>query len=352
MEYTHEQILEKVEQLKSSVTVSGVFLIKSNKFTEEFYAKFCSEAKEKLGITNINDVKHLTNAARTWTDEEIYQQIKTMLHQKYLSDSELENHYQQFFKTLKFENYENDVQLLRDYFTELFEWNGLVPLNPDFWARFASAPYFIMPTHNQKLVEAKELYGACGMREIFDDSFENSGYTKAYYINNKIYSFKQDWLSQAEIIKEKATIYSSPYKNLEDFQENVTIKNSTKEAKNFYMDKTKNINDRITIFNEFGEKDSCIHTPHNVGLRRMFDMYTENGWCERHEIIHCTNILEYWLENLEDYRCSLDWSNKYHPKLVKKMRNYKPSKVAIERLRNYYLEQLFLEGIAKFEFDW
>ena len=52
-------------------------------------------------------------------------------------------------------------------------------------------------------------------------------------------------------------------------------------------------------------------------------------------------------------RCKIDYSiNQYHPDLKQKKRNYVSSQAAIDRLYNYYLNLLIVEGVSEFIFDW
>ena len=118
------------------------------------------------------------------------------------------------------------------------------------------------------------------------------------------------------------------------------------------MDKTKSFEERLKAFTKLGEQDSSIFHPTNRDLKIIFDVYGENGWVERHQIIECEHIVEYWIDKLRNNRCHLDWTNKYHPKVATSTRNYTPNQKAIDRLYRFYIEKLFLDGIGSFEWDW
>ena len=81
-------------------------------------------------------------------------------------------------------------------------------------------------------------------------------------------------------------------------------------------------------------------------------MHGESG-VERHEIVYCANVIEWWIECLSYRKTKIDYhKNRFHPELKQEYRNYKPSEESINRLYRYYMEKIFLYGIGKFDFDW
>ena len=134
----------------------------------------------------------------------------------------------------------------------------------------------------------------------------------------------------------KNEIFTSPYKNLENIENKVVVKNIKVESKKFYLDKTKKFKERVRVFAVHGEENLFIFRPSDPSLNKIFSLYMENDWIQRHENIDCATIIEEWVSELAE----------------KSGRRYKPSKKSIERLYKYYMEKLFSEGIGSFKFDW
>lgn len=150
----------------------------------------------------------------------------------------------------------------------------------------------------------------------------------------------------------------SPYQTLEELESNETVKNATRAGKIFYLDKTKNLNERIEAFYTYGEKDMYIHHFADSNLEKISECFIDRMGVERHQNIDCTEIISWWVAyqwgsaHLPKTRCFIhrDKYNKF--KIVTKPRNYSPSKEAYDRLYAYYLEKVFKEGVATFNFDW
>jgi hypothetical protein len=107
------------------------------------------------------------------------------------------------------------------------------------------------------------------------------------------------------------------------------------------------------VFNIHGESETYLFNPTDFRLAKIFEIYTEVYEPERHTDIECSEVIEFWIQELKEKRCEIDYSqNKYHPSLRREERNYIPSSEAILRLKTFYLEKLFLEGIGSFTFDW
>ena len=150
----------------------------------------------------------------------------------------------------------------------------------------------------------------------------------------------------------------SPYQTLEELESNETVTNATQVAKIFYLDKTKNLDERIEAFNKYGEKVTFIHHFADSKLEKISECYIGLRYVERYQNIDCTEIIKWWVVR--------QWGSKHQPstrcftrkdrygelKIETKPRNYTPSKEAYDRLYTYYLEKVFKEGVATFEFDW
>lgn len=144
----------------------------------------------------------------------------------------------------------------------------------------------------------------------------------------------------------------SMYNSLDEMEEELSVKKIGAEAVIFYLDKTKNFEERIKVFEKYGDEDSFVYEPIDEVLFKIFEAYCDGLDAERRSNIECIDIINWWI----DYKLK-----KQRIKFVKftdcdkikgKKRNYIPSKIAIERLRKYYTEKLFIEGIARFQFDW
>jgi len=161
------------------------------------------------------------------------------------------------------------------------------------------------------------------------------------------------WKEKNKIKKESEKIYTSNFKDLNDLEENVTVKNIKTEAKKFYMDKTKDFKKREKVFSKHGKSNDYIYHPIDSNLKKIFDIYFENDYLDKHQIVKTLDVIKNWIETLSDSRSIIDYSkNKYHPNIKSTERNYTPSDKAIERLYRFYAEKMFLEGVSEFEFDW
>ena len=337
-------IAEKVQKLKCSFTVEGTPLFMSDRFTKEDIAEMrknsTAHSSHWLGLT------------RVWSDSEIEAQIVTFDKMNVISEQEVEQLATSIKKSLSYKDITEDTVRFTKLLTEKV-WGDITPLDPDLWRKFGSAPYYISNS-NKNLVKLQKKYGACGMMDIFGDRFEN-GYRMINFISRQVYQLNKEWVDTKAILELKSLTFSSPFSSLEDLEENVVVKNVKEEAQKFYLDKTKNFDDRVTVFAVHGEEETYIYEPNNVNLRTIFKIYYEDAYeLDRHSIIiiNTNQIVDSWVYDLSKNRCKIDWVNPFHPKLIKTDRIYQPSEEAINRLRRYYMEKLFLEGIASFKFDW
>ena len=190
------------------------------------------------------------------------------------------------------------------------------------------------------------------MDEIFGSKFSET-YYYCYEIESLINNFDSEWDEKRRLKDLAKQTHRSDYDTLAEMEENETVKHIPEVAKQFYLDKTKPLQERLRVFTKYGKKEDFIHQPTNVALKKIFDVsFEDSDNYSRNETIECYDIVSCWLEQLKDGRLSLNWSNPYHPKLIKKKRNYKPSEEAMKRLELYYCENLFLEEIGSFDFDW
>jgi len=130
----------------------------------------------------------------------------------------------------------------------------------------------------------------------------------------------------------------SPYKTFKELEDAFNMNKLQAAAKEFYLDETKKLSERIKVFDKYGKVESYIHEPEDVALKAVFKDYGCDGNTNRYETIDCSDVIDHYLERLKD--------------LKDKNKNKKPSELALKRLRAYYFNKLFQEGVAKFEFDW
>jgi L-rhamnose mutarotase len=335
------ELQKKVEQLKNSFTVEGVPLIP---------CRFSKEEIEEMRKTNTSHPSHWSNLNKVWTDEEIGEQINTMINSNTFDDTVLADKIDELMKSLPLENLNIEKEIFKTNLYQLIGWDVLTPLNTEFWMRFGSAPFTLKHNSNPKLTQAHNLYGACGMDEIFGTKFEdNIHLTGISY--NAINQFDNIWTDKKNKKDLKNTVHTSLFNSLDEIEENVVVKRIKEEAKKFYHDKTKVFEERVKVFTRHGEQENSIFEPSDRNLSKIFQMHNE-GDNDRNSIIECESVIRWWIDELRYNRSKLDWTNHYHPKLKQTERNYEPTDAACERLFRYYMEKLFLEEVGSFEFDW
>lgn len=291
--------------------------------------------------------------SKKWTDDEIDAQITTVMEQEFFTEDELIKNMENIvIKSSHDLDIKERVEWIKKEIYKLIGWDKLTPLKDKFWENFSSAPYFIDKNDSNKpLLKLKKDKGAKGMDEIFGNRFEECyGISDVNYF---IESLTERFQLEEKLKNENKKIYSSPYNNVEEIIDTLPIKKATEAGRIFWMDKTKPLKERIKAFEEYGEKESCIYEPENRFLSKIFNIYLEQGYLQRHENVSCINIVKFWIEKLKSGRTFIDYSkNSYHPSIKNEKRNYKPSKEAVDRLSNYYLEALFVGGVSEFELDW
>jgi hypothetical protein len=188
------------------------------------------------------------------------------------------------------------------------------------------------------------------MTDIFGEQRFSDALHLVYAIYRIEEKFNRAWDNHIHILN--MNTFKSDYNSMDDLEYNVVAKKIKEEACKFYHDKSKNFDERLKVFNKYAEHKTYIYNPRNVDLNGIFDIAMEDDMYDRHQTIDTSCLIENWIDSLTYNRLSLDWKNPYHPVLVKKERNYKPSKEAINRLNVYYLEKLMLEEVKSFELDW
>lgn len=342
-------IKEQVEKIKVCFSVESFPLIKTDRFTQEELNEMIATDNGRAHCSHYN---HIKPNSKVFSDLEIENQLITFMSQNVFSNSDLIDKESVIFKSLKFLDYKTDFDNYKTALYNLVGWTGLTQLDGNFWTKFGSAPFFISDT-NKQLVEMQKKYGACGLNELFGKDRFSNGYHQTYTIPNLLGSFKIKWEDASKINNKKNTIYTSTYNTIDEMEEILSVKKIKEEAENFYLDKTKSIEERCKAFSKYAEKETYIHEPKNPYLKKMFEIFSEDDSMERHQNINCIDIVEWWIETLINTRSFIDYSkNQYHPSIKSKKRNYKASKTAINRLKLYYIEKLFLEGVGSFEFDW
>lgn len=339
----NSEINKKVEQIKNSFTNSGVPLVKSNRFSQEEIDGFLS------ATGNRQAKNYLGKDAKIWSDEEIAQQLEIRLNQKVISEPEIRLWAWDFLKRCEMEDFEVDKKLFQDSLYKLVNWSQ--PLDFDFWQPFGH----ISPTIDDKspLIFFREKYGACGLNEILGDKKGLENYMLLYLVTSTLKEFDEKWKSRKKSFDTRKMTFSSPFNSLCEIEDNVVLSQVQVVARDFYMDKSKDFEERIKVFDLCGKKDGYIYRPQDYDLASVFSIYFTHAHPERHEILFCSSIVKDWIEQLSENRILVSsWNNSTSPVLTETKRNYKPSKEASQRLFRYYMERLFANEISSFELDW
>lgn len=182
---TEDALKLKVQQIKSSFTVEGIPLIKSNRFTQEQYDEMMANSKAHPPY-----FEHLKVGKKVWTDEEISKQVITFFKTPAFNEHKLRTFFNAYREANPYKNKAAEVNALKSTLYSLLGWDILTPLNSKFWTRFSSAPYSL--THNHANIgDVERAYGAVGMEDIFDDFGDK--YYLCHEINNLLFIFEQEW---------------------------------------------------------------------------------------------------------------------------------------------------------------
>lgn len=308
---TREQLLEKAEYLKT------------------------------LRTANVRGAgAHLDNLpliSEKWSDDEIVAQLKTYFESKQFSERALNDYYISIRRFLPTNLAINDLkEYIKLKLYDLFGWKDLVPMNSEFWQPFHNIAYNLIGV----LTEGMH-------KDYFTNVLKYHG-----FIDRSLNGLDEWYKTYVNLEKLKNQIHTSPYKNMDEMEEELSVKRIGAAAKEFYLDRTKDISERVKVFSKYGEEQSWIWKPQDFDLHKIFEMHGESG-VERHEIVYCANVIEWWIECLSYRKTKIDYhKNRFHPELKQEYRNYKPSEESINRLYRYYMEKIFLYGIGKFDFDW
>lgn len=342
-------ISRKVHQLKSSFTVEGTPLFKSNRFSDEEIAQMQKEndchPSHWLGLLKNN---------KAWSDEEIATQIEVFYATPAIPEQKFKDIVNKLLSSLPINDIVEERKAFRETLFGVLNWTEEKNGVSEMWRKFGSAPSAKGGGFhgNKKLEKYSKMYGACSMHEVFDGQFSDKFHVFWYGVNHALHQFEEFWKEAKRKKELKAQTFISPYNTLDELEDNVVVKKMSEAAKTFYMDETKDFSERVNVFSKYGKAECSIHQPTDANLAKIFNMHLEGDWLERHQVITCADIVYGWVNDLKTKRCKLNWSNHYHPKLEKTNRNYVPSEEAINRLYRYYIEKLFLEEIGSFEFDW
>lgn len=295
------------------------------------------------------DVSGKPLIGKQWTDEQVASQIKLLIEQTRLADHELQTFMQGLIPCIpEVLTVPQAVAWCKDKIYTKINWPASGPLDK-FWQNFGSAPYTTKGVKHQNVDPKK---GHKGMDEIFDDAFEPGSHT-LYAVPRFLADLPHTLQKNIELAAARKKVVTSVFRTLDEIEEECSVKKAPAAAKTLWQDKTIPMPERLQAFDKYGKGGGYIHSPHHPALHRIFDQYFEMDYCQRHEQISCSAVIEWWLEELEEQRCSVDYSgNSYHPELVRVDRNYTPREAALTRLENIYLELLMVEGVANFEFDW
>lgn len=181
-----EELKVKIQQVKSSFSVEGIPLIKSDRFTQEEYDAMIAKSD-----AHNSHFTHLKVGAKVWSDKVIGEQIRTFICQNQITERQLQKYVDSLYENCSYVDYDEDLKVFKASLYEKLGWDKLKPINSKFWGRFGSAPMSMV--HNHKNIgEVEKGYGAVGMDDIFGDAF-NFSYHLVYGVGNILYGFKDGW---------------------------------------------------------------------------------------------------------------------------------------------------------------
>jgi hypothetical protein len=294
-------------------------------------------------LKKATDVSGKKLIKENFTDKQIDDQISLLIGMKIRTEDSIKHEQSRIVNAIDYSLPKEDVyKFINSEMKNFLGFNGEVI--DSFWHGFGSA---LMYKEHESKSKAN-----IGMDRIFGNSFDNC-YSFIYGHKTYIQSIIESYEFKASTSKKE--VFSSPYNTLEELEENVTIKNGAAQAKIFWMDKSKSMEERMLAFETHGKCNDWMHQPKHMYLKQLFDymLSEEMEDIRRGAEEECSQFVDSWIYKLESNRVKISYAeNQYHPKLVKTERGYKPSKAAIERLTNYYYEILMEEGISSFIVDW
>jgi hypothetical protein len=271
-----------------------------------------------------------------YSDQEIFDQLRVYFDTKVLDEVALQDQVEAFKYTLPIDiSVEEGKKLIQDKFNQLVGWTDTKCMDIHFWSKFGGCQYTQIPY----LVENNT--------DVFSKKLSLSG-----FIYGQLYNFDKWYQDYCNRVTMRRTIFTSPYNSMEKMEEELSVKKIKAACKNFYLDKTKDLNERIKVFSKYGDDYGCIWYPYDKDMNKIFQTYVEKN-VERHEIVTSVDVIKWWIDLLSEKNTKISFKeNKYHPNIISKYRNYVPTEESINRLRKYYLEKLFIEGVGSFEVDW
>jgi hypothetical protein len=281
-----------------------------------------------------------------FTDEFIDEQITLVMDEKLLSEREIDA-IVRYCVDNNLNKEDSEKQLMK-----FLNWN----CKPDekFWRESGS------------IIIKKEYFKTCSGESGkipwnalgWDDVFGPERHETFYKQRSLIYGLDNAIKTLRELRKQKTTLKSQNsymFKSADEYIKAIENAKKTIEADaiKFYRDPNHSFQDRLSLFNMLGKSETYIFHPKHKGLDKIFEIHQEQGYVERHQKYYCWDVIEWWMNQMLEGRCKIDYSrNQYHPDLKQKKRNYVSSQAAIDRLYNYYLNLLIVEGVSEFIFDW
>lgn len=322
------ETLQKVAALKESFSVEGALLVKSDRFTDDEI-----EEMMRKSTCHPSHWHHIVKGRKTWTDDEIAQQIEVFLDTPAIDEQAFKDAAWRILRGLPFKNKDADHVEYRKAVCGLLGWteerNGL----SDMWSPFGSA----------RITD---------MEKIFDGGLDAKFHLFWYVTRKELNAFSERWSSENKMREHMSNNVVSPVQSYYDLL--MMANNVAKAAHAFYCDRTKDIDERVRAFTKYGKRFDSILYPSDPALNKVFHAMIEiiSEDLGRREIVTCERIVDMWIGMLKSNRCKLSYSNPHHPKVEKSKRNYRPSDEAMLRLRTYYMENLFAHGVSSFLFDW
>lgn len=275
-----------------------------------------------------------------YTDKELDEQITLLMESKPLNDSEFELLTKYFIEN----NFPDED--MDNFITGKL--NLEFDIINDVWKNFGNIAF------HKKYFKDSVSKTALGLFDVFDES----KYNKFSEVQKCFYKFKPNVIRHRKLIELKSNLkphMNNMFGSYSDYFD--AIDNAKKviedDAVKFYMDPTKPLVDRIKLFNRLGKKNNYMYNPDNKNLNKIFQMSFEDDFLERHTTISCVDVIEEWIEGLKSKRTHIDYSkNEYHPSLETEQRNYNPSQESMDRLFEYYFNNLVIEGVSEFILDW
>jgi len=281
-----------------------------------------------------------------YSDEEVMENLYTLFNQNPISETFFDDLYEDYIKRVDISK--SNSEITKEIKGEIYKKLGWDKLKP-----FTIVLDYVGWAFETKHIasEAHKKNGAIGLVDFFGKGFNTDNLNIEYKISVCIANiFSQINLKRDKLKSKSEKIEPSKFNSLKEIDKYFDV---SKEIKKFYKDSNRLFEEREQVFNKYGETSGSIHSPIDKDLSKIFDIYCESDYIDRHQTVGCDYVINSWIENLQYDRCRIDYSeNQYHPTISKTKRNYKPSGAAIKRLYQYYMNKVMFEEVASFEFDW